>query len=228
VRPYLTWSQVAAYFDGDDNFSITDLSNRPFKLGLQVVFTDQSSEQVSMLRDFFLRRGIRLSNVLKTSKGTASMIAIGNYEGVLIASKAMEPYLFRKANEAAAVIDYYEGRITGNELVSIFQREVEAGRRERRRHTVRVEVPYTFPQGDPMMKFRRRRRIGDSINQNRARLTRQDYERIRRDHFERGLSLAKLTTTYRMYSRETIRRVLGGGRGYVLVKGVGRVNTTSQ
>jgi hypothetical protein len=71
VKPYHSWAQVSGYFDGDGNFSISDLSNQPFKLGLQVIFTDQSLEQISMLRTFLTRKGIRTSNVLRISKGTS-------------------------------------------------------------------------------------------------------------------------------------------------------------
>jgi hypothetical protein len=225
VNPYGSWRQVAGYFDGDGNFSITDLSNQPFKLGLQIIFTDQSQEQISMLRTFLVKRGIIPSNVLKTSKGTASMIAIGTFDGVLAAAIAMLPYLFKKSNEAIAVIDYYEGRISGNDLVAIFKQEVEAGRRERRNHTVKIDVPYTYVEGDAMMKMRRRQRIREVFTVTRAKVTRQDFEAIREQHFIGGKRLRDLVKEYPQYARETIRRVLGGGRGYVGVKGVGRVDT---
>lgn len=221
MRAYNSWKEVAGYFDGDGNFSISDLSNQPFKLGLQVIFTDQSSEQISMLRAFFVKRGIRPSNVLKTSMGTASMIAIGAFAGVLAATRSMLPYLFKKANEARAVIDYYEGRISGNGLVAIFQREVAEGRRERRNHTVKIDVPYTYPKGDSLMKARRKQRIRDTIIRSRAKVTPRDYEGVRENHFELGVPLAELVRMYPNYSRETLRRILGGGRGHVLVVGEG-------
>jgi hypothetical protein len=228
MEPYDSWRQVAGYSDGDGNFSITDLSNQPFKLGLQVIFTDQSSEQISMLRAFFVKGGITPSNVLKTSKGTASMIAIGTFEGVLAASKAMLPFLFKKEKEAQAVKDYYEGRITCNALVSIFKQEVEAGRRERRNHTVEIDVPFTYPAGNLMMKARRREKMRNAFDVARAKLTPEDYERIRESHFKFGVPLARLSEMFPEYARETIRRSLGGGRGYVLVRGRGRVDTTRQ
>jgi len=225
MRPYGTWKQVAAYFDGDGNFSITDLSNRPFKLGLQMIFTDQSPQQIAMLRRFFLKKGIKPSNMLKTSKGTAWMIAIGTFAGVLKAAKAMLPHLYKKAKEARAVAYYYGGRITGNELVAVFRREVTEKRRERRNHTVRINVPYTFPQGDALMRERRRERIREAIEKNRPVVSMRDLESIRRDSAN-GIPLAKLAKKHSSCSRETIRRILGRGRGYVLVKGIGRVDTT--
>lgn len=221
MKPYRSWEQVAGYFDGDGNFSITDLSNQPFKLGLQAIFTDQSLQQISMLRRFFVKRGIRPSNVLRTSKGTAFMIAVGTFAGVLAASKSMLPHLYKKANEARAVINYYGGRITGNDLVAIFRSEVEAGRRERRNHSVKIDVPYTYPKGDSLMAARRRERIREGIARTRAKVTKRDYESIRKKHSEGGVPLAELVRMYPDYSRETLRRILGGGRGYVLVVGEG-------
>lgn len=179
-----------------------------------------------MLRAFLIKRGITPSNVLKTSKGTASMIAIGTFDGVLAAAKAMLPYLFKKRNEAIAVINYYEGRITGNNLVAIFQQEVEALRRERRNHTVKINVPYTYPEGDAKMKERRRQRMREVLTKTRAKVTQLDYARIREEHFAEGKRLRDLVKEYPQYARETIRRVLGGGRGYVGVRGLGRVDTT--
>ena len=141
-------------------------------------------------------------------------------------TKAILPHLFKKANEARAVIDYYEGRIRGNDLVEIFAREVEAGRRERRPHRVKIDVPYTFPEGDALMKARWKLRKREVMFRIRAKVTQEDLEDIRRRHFESGKSVRELLQVYPQYSRETMRRILGKGRGYVLVKGKGLVKTT--
>ena len=227
MNVYKSWEQVAGYFDGDGNISISDLSNQPFKLSLSVIFTDLSSEQISMIRTFFVNRGIRTSNILRTSKGTAHMVAISTYEGVLAALKAMLPYLFKKANEAQAVIDYYEGKIRGNDLVVLFEHEVAAVRRERRPRKVKIDVPFTFAEGDRLMKEGRKVKLRDAIGRYRAKVTPEDYERIREEFFNQHKPLHELVRSYPRYARETIRRILGRGRGHVLVKGKGVVNTTN-
>jgi len=175
-----------------------------------------------MLKRFFEKHGVITSNVLKTAKGTACMIAISRFEGVLFSLKAMRPYLFKKANEAQAAIDYYRGKIRGNDLYKIFQEEVEAGRRERRDRKVVIHVPYTYPDGDALMKARRRAIIIAAIEKSRAKVSRKYYDDIRKAYLETGSSLDKLRESYPQYSRETIRRILGRGRGYVLVKDEGR------
>lgn len=139
--------------------------------------------------------------------------------------KGMQPHLYKKANEARLAVDYYEGRLRGNEFLTALQKEVEAGRRERRPHRVVIDVPYTFDEGNRMMYLGRKAKLRDAIGRYRAKVTPEDYEAIRNKHFDEGKRLCELVRDYPQYARETIRRVLGGGRGYVLVKGRGMVNT---
>jgi hypothetical protein len=225
VKAYASWKQVAGYFDGDGNLGISDLSNQPFKLGLSLVFTDQSLEQISMLRAFFLGREIKTSNVLRTSSKTAWIVVVSRYEMVLLVLKKMLPHLFKKSNEAAAAIDYYEGRITGNQFVSVLQEEVLAGRRERRDHRVEINVPFTYFQGEQFMREKRSQRLRDAFGRFRAKVNPSDFWKIREEHFVNNLRIRDLVAKYPQYSRETIRRILGRGRGYVGVKGLGLVTT---
>ncbi len=123
------------------------MSNLPFKLSLSLWFVDQTKDQISMVRDFLRGKGIRTSNVLKHYKLSANMVAVSEYRSVVEMLRKMIPYLYKKANEARAALDYYEGRITGNELMTVLQQEVEAGRREKRPGKVVIDVPYTRPHG---------------------------------------------------------------------------------
>jgi hypothetical protein len=228
VQDYSSWRQVAGYFDGDGTIVISDTSNQPYKLSFSLAFVDQSEDQIRMLKRFFEKHGVVTSNVLKTSKGTALMIVVSRFDGVLFSLKAMRPYLFKKAIEAQAVIDYYEGKIRGDDVFRVFQEEVEAGRRERRDRKVVIQVPYTYPDGHALMKARRRERVKAAIEKSRAKISRKDYDDIRRAYFESGLSLVELRRLYPTYARETIRRILGKGRGYVLVKDEGRVTSVGE
>lgn len=178
-----------------------------------------------MVRGFLEKHGVITSNVLKTSKGTAYMVAVSRFESVLFCLKAMRPFLFKKAIEAQAGIDCYEGRVRGDDLFGIFGEEVEAGRRERRERKVVIHVPFTYPEGDALMKDKRRAKIVAAIEKSRAKVSRRDYDNIRRAHFEEGRCLSELRRMHPKYARETIRRILGRGRGYVLVEGEGRVTS---
>lgn len=221
VPVYDSWGQVAGYFDGDGTIVISDTSNQPYELSLSLIFTDQSAEQISMVRNFLQGHGIRTSNVLRTSKGTANMVAVSRFGSVLSALKEMLPYLFKKSNEATATIAYYEGRIRGDDLASLFADEVSAGRRENHERKVAIGAPFTYQEGDAIMKVRRKERVRAAIARTRAKVSREDYEAIRTDHFSLGRSLSELAELYPQYALETIRRILGRGRGYVLISGEG-------
>jgi hypothetical protein len=223
---YKLWSQVAGYFDGDGTIATSDISNRPYKMSLSLVFVDQSIDQIAALKGFFNLRGIRTSNVLKRSDGEACEIAISEFKSVKKTLRRMLLFLCKKEIEAQSALDYYEGKITGNQLLAVFKEEVKAGRRERRAHTVMLDVPYTRPDGDKIMKRLRNDRLRDAFGRYRARLTPRDFNSIRTEHFEQGKRICQLVKEYPRYSRETIRRVLGRGRGYIGVRGIGRVDTT--
>ena len=217
---------MAGYFDGDGNIATSDISNRPFKVSLSLIFTDQSIEQIANIRDFLLRRGIKTSNILKTSKGTANIVAVSQFESVKKALIRMLPFLYKKANEARAALDYYEGKTTGNDMLAVFREEVEAGRRERHNRRIILDIPYTIIEGNDIMKKHRSDRFRDAFGRFRSKVTPEDFERIREEHFEQGKQLTDLISKYTQYSKETIRRVLGRDRGYVGVKGIGHVDTT--
>jgi hypothetical protein len=76
------------------------------------------------------------------------------------------------------------------------------------------------------MKEIRNDRIRDALGRYRAILTGSDFRTIRIEYFDQGKRICELAREFPKYSRETIRRVLGRGRGYVGVKGMGRVDTT--
>jgi hypothetical protein len=226
VPEYQSWEQISGYFDGDGTISLSDMTNQPYKLSLSLIFVDQSFDQITNVRDFLIRNGVRPGNVLKMSMGNAYMVAVSQFDSVRETLRQMLPHLCKKANEAKAALDYYDGRITGNELSRVFQEEVEAGRRERHNRKVPIDVPYTHPMGARLMKQIRNDVLRDAFGRFRAKVTPEDYQQMREEHFDHGKRLRDLVKEYPQYARETIRRVLGGGRGYVGVKGRGRVDTT--
>jgi LAGLIDADG DNA endonuclease family protein len=226
VPQYRYWLQVAGYFDGDGTIYFSDTSNQPYKLSISLVFVDQSLDQMKSVKDFLNRHRVKTSNILKRSDGAAYELAISQFNCVKRALRHMIPYLSKKEIEARAALDYYEGRITGNQLWAVFKAEVDAGRRERHPRKVPIDVPYTHPVGDRIMKGLRKDRLRDAIGRYRAKLTVKDFQSIRTEHFDQGKRICDLVREYPQYARETIRRVLGRGRGYILVKGIGRVITT--
>jgi hypothetical protein len=226
VPRYHSWLQVAGYFDGDGTIYFSDTTNQPYKLSVSLVFVDQSIDQIRSVKDFLNTHGVETSNILKRSDGEAYELAVSQFKCVKRALKKMIPFLCKKEAEARAALDYYEGRITGNQLLTVFKAEVEAGRRERHPRKVAINVPYFRPDGDKIMKRMRKDRLRDAFGRYRAKLTPEDFLSIRIKHFDHGKRICNLTREYPRYARETIRRVLGKGRGYIGVKGIGRVDTT--
>jgi hypothetical protein len=226
VPRYRSWPQIAGYFDGDGTIYFSDTSNQPYKLSISLVFVDQSVDQIRSVKDFLINHGVTTSNILKRSDSEAYELAVSQFKSVKRALMHMIPFLCKKEIESRAALDYYEGRITGNQLLAVFAAEVEAGRRERRARKVRLDVPYTRPVGDRLMKKLRNDRLRDAFGRYRAKLTPEDFRAIRVKHFDQGRRISDLAREYPQYARETIRRVLGRGRGYIGVRGIGRVDTT--
>jgi hypothetical protein len=140
--------------------------------------------------------------------------------------RAMIPCLYKKANEARAALDYYEGRTTGNVMLAVFREEVEAGRRERHVRKIPLDIPFTILEGNEIMREHRIDRFRDAFGRFRSKVTPEDFANIRFEHFEKEKQLSELVSKYPQYSKETIRRILGRDRGHVGVKGIGRVDTT--
>ncbi|MBI3840354.1 MAG: hypothetical protein HY297_00090 [Thaumarchaeota archaeon] len=226
MTQYHLWAQVAGYFDGDGTIAISDTSNQPYKLSLSLIFVDQSWDQIKTVKSFLESQRVRTSNILNAS-GNANLVAVSEFNSVLKMLKLIYPFLCKKQVEAKAAIDYYEGRITGNRLLQVFGDEVNAGRRERHPRKVAINVPYLRPEGDRLMREKRSFGIRDAMGRYRAKVSPEDYRSIRVEHFQKGKRLCELVKEY-PYARETIRRVLGGGRGYVLVKGWGIVKADNR
>ena len=212
---YRSWLQIAGYFDGDGAFYFSDTSNQPYKLSISLVFVDQSIDQIRSVKDFLNRHGIRTSNILKRSDSNAYELAVSEFVSVRRTLKGMIRFLCKKEIEGRAALDYYEGRIIGNALIAVLKAEVEAGRRERRDRKVPLDVPYTINDGNRIMRERRGNVFRDRFGRIRAKLTPEDFRDIRIKHFDQGKRVCDLTREYPQYARETIRRVLGRGRGYI-------------
>jgi len=141
VPKYHSWRQVAGGFDGEGTNATSDISNRPYKLGLSLVFVDQSADQIANLRDFLNNHGVRTSRILARSDGNAYELAVSEFYSVKRMLRRMIPHLCKKEIEARAALAYYMGKITGNQLLAVFQAEVDAGRRERHPRHVALDVP---------------------------------------------------------------------------------------
>jgi hypothetical protein len=201
---YTSWKQVAGYFDGDGNVGIEVVKK---VLRFKIRFVDTWKPQIRSIEYFLSSNGLCCSSIGNGKKRgkwqPAYRLDVVEVRSVLEAARAMLPFTVKKREELQTVINYLEGRITGNDAIASFNEGVRLGRR---RGKVRNEVvPYTRPDG---------LRLGKLENARRARAAyavdvKPDVqEAIRRDHTDRKLGHVRLSRKYG-YSVSVIRRVLG-------------------
>ena len=111
-------------------------------------------------------------------------------------------YTVKKREDLRIVIEYLEGKITGDEVIVMHNAQVELARRKER---VRApSLPFTRAEGIRMPKLNARRaRAAYAADVNPA-----IQGQIRTDHFGRKLGHFRLSKKYG-YSTSVIRRILG-------------------
>ena len=178
----------------------------PFYFEIKLMFSDQSFDQLQMLREFLHLFELRVSNVCTPSTG-AKRLELGHGNSVLRAMRAMLPFTFKKSIELQAGIAYYEDRLTGNELQKILESEVDAERRERHKH-LRIDCPYLRGRGREILLGRRRERALRALVA-RRKVTSRDEVAITRFRMQ-GFSWSQLQSRFPSYSTSTLRRVAAG------------------
>ena len=201
---YSSWQQVSGYFDGDGNVGI-EFAKRILRIKIR--FVDTRRPQVDSIRGFLRRRKVNTGHVGREDKKgvwqAAHRFDVTEVESVLKAAKAMLPYVVKKRGDLQIAIDYIEGRITGNEALSLFNNEVRRGRRRGRIRE--LNLPYARQEGIRLSRLEnaRRARAAHAVNVSPG-VQRQ----IRADHASGRLGHIRLSRKYG-YSRSVIRRVLG-------------------
>jgi hypothetical protein len=201
---YTSWKQVAGYFDGDGNVGL-EVVKRVLRFKLR--FVDTWRPQVESIAKFLAKSGIRCGDLGKGEKRgnwqAAYRLDVIEVKSVLAAAKAMVNNCVKKRLELETLVDYLEGRITGNRAIAVFNESVRSGRRRGR---IRVEdIPYTRDEGLRVVQLEnaRRARAAYAVN-----VSLGIQEQIRKDHVERKLGFIRPGMKYG-YSVSVIRRILG-------------------
>jgi len=202
--PYHSWRQVAGYFDGDGNVGL-EVVKRALRFKLRYV--DTWKPQIVSIAIFLERHDLRFSKIGRDEKTgnwqPAYRLDITEVKSVLTAARAMLRYTVKKRAELQIVIDYLEGRITGNTAIASFNAEVRSGRR---RGKIRAEaVPYTRQDGLRLSKLENARKARATYA---VHVSPEVQESIRKDHQVLKLGQMRLSKKYG-YSLHVIRRVLG-------------------
>jgi hypothetical protein len=202
VDRYGFWQQVGGYFDGDGNVGLEVVK---YVLRFKLRFSDTWRLQIEAIKGHLDSQGIiitALAHEPHSNKKDACRIEVGAIESVLRMAKAMLPYCVKKAEDLRIVIDYLQGRITGNQAIARFNYEVMVGRRSG--YIREQNLPYSRSEG---------LRLSQPENARRARAAHaikvscEIQDRIRKDLLELKFGHVRLSKKYGCSA--SVRRILG-------------------
>ena len=197
---YSTWLQVGAYFDGDGTVG---LDVQLFTLGLYLEFTDNWLPQLEMVNRFLTQSAVNTYSPAAQPKNGAFTLKVLRVPDVVEVTKRILPYIWKKESELRTVVDYYGGRLTGDQAVEVFNQEVRVRKRTGRERL--VSVPYTYEEGRRLALELSTRRAAEI---NIVQVPKQIRQAIIRNYLFPGISQEKLALKYG-FSRTVIRRILG-------------------
>ena len=202
--PYTSWRQVSGYFDGDGNVGLEVVKR---VLRFKIRYVDTWKPQIESIRFFLGKHGLSCGCIGKDDKPgiwqPAYRLDVTETRSVLMTAKAMLRFTVKKRRDLQTLIDYLEGKLTGNEAIAIFNEEVRMGRR---RGKIREEdLPFTRKEGLRPSQLENARKARTSYA---VRVDDTIEDSIRRDHNDLKLGHIRLSKKYG-YSTSVIRRILG-------------------
>jgi hypothetical protein len=200
---YTSWSVVAGFFDGDGN--IEEVLGQ-FTINVRIGFTDNWDRQLLAVRSFLQLNGVRTGRLTKKKTNqqlSAWQLRITNLDGTLRASKKFLQHSYKKKAELRALVDYLEDRITGDELVTRVNHEIEIGNKTGKLRT--SKLPYTRSEG---MSLRYKFSLERAHAASRIDICEDEQLAIRHEYNSCGLTLRELSESHG-YSVSVIQRVLG-------------------
>jgi hypothetical protein len=200
---YNTWGQIGGYFDGDGNVGLEAVR---YVIRFKLRFSDTWEPQIKAVRSFLGSKNVTttvISRERHLDKKDAYRIDVDSIAGVLKAAKAMLPYCVKKAEDLQIVVDYLEGRITGNKAIERFNQEVRMGRRSG--YIREPTLPFTREEGIRLAQLENARKARSAYA---VTIKDEVQQAIRSDRKELKLSQIRLSKKYG-YTVSVIRRVLG-------------------
>lgn len=194
--PYSNWSQVGGYFDGD---GMVGLKVQMYTIQLYLDFSDNWLPHLDMLKGFISGSGIE--SYLSGHSNNVHSLRIMSVEGVLAAAKRMLPHVSKKLLELKMVIDYYENRITAQDVVDCFNKEVESGKRTGK--VRKTSIPYDYQSGRQVAL---NQTLGLANEARRVRVPDEIRHQILSEHLL-GVGQRKLAKQFGL-SRTVVRKVL--------------------
>lgn len=196
---YTSWCAVAAFFDGDGGL---DVEPRSFTLHWALSFVDNWPPQLLQIKSFLEGQGIQVST-LKHSGHGGWKIQVAAIDSMKKVARLMleTGCLVKKREEIVIMIQYFDGRITGNAVGEYINHEVRIGKRTGK--VRRFDVPSTYPDG----KIESLR----GFSRSRSSLSTRQKAVIANTYSAKGLTMYQLALVYHV-SPPTIYRVVRGLR----------------
>jgi hypothetical protein len=122
---YTSWAAVAGYFDGD---GCVDIYPLVYVLHWVLSFSDNWTEQLEQVRRFLIARGISVGKPRRNGKA-AWMFEVAEISSMkLMATKMLRSGgIYKKRRELQLLLDYYDDKVTGNQVIEGFNSEVRLG-----------------------------------------------------------------------------------------------------
>lgn len=201
---YDNWSAIAGYFDGDGGL---DVQANKFTLHWVLNFTDNWPPQLMQIKQFLERQGISVGAVRRTGTG-GYKVEVASIESLRKCASAMldGTSLFKKRKELEFMLDYFDGKITGDDVILLLNEEVRNGVRVGKLRMSRV--PFTYTDGKRVYKK------GHKWNSlGLLALSTERKEAVRKAYVEAGLTIYQLASTYKVSPSTIFRAVRGLQRG---------------
>jgi hypothetical protein len=141
---YDNWCAVAGYFDGDGGLGV---DVRKHTLHWVVNFVDNWPPQLWQIKLFLEKQGVRVGTLRRAGVG-GFKIEVAAIESLKRCAEAMleTRCLFKKRRELEMMLDYFNGRVTGNDVIAFLNEEVRNGIRVGKLR-LSSDVPCTYPEG---------------------------------------------------------------------------------
>jgi len=159
ILSYDNWCAVAGYFDRDGGL---DIEVRKHTLHWVLNFVDNWPPQLWQIKLFLEKEGVRVGTLRRAGVG-GFKIEVAAIESLMRCGEALlkTRCLFKKRREIERMLDYFNGKVTGNQVIAFLNEEVKGGIRVGKMRPL-SNLPYTYALGLRIYK-KGYKRIGPSI-----------------------------------------------------------------
>src|SRR5271170_1508359 len=202
---YDNWCAVAAFFDGD---GCVDVEVRKYTLHWVVTFTDNWPPQFLQIKQFSEAQGLGVGAVRSTGMGAVKFQVAGIESLVKFARGVLETRcLFKKRRELQIMLAYFDGKVTGNQVIEFLNREVRDGIRVGKLRT--AKLPFTYIVGRRVYKKGYKRIAPSTL----AALTDKEKDEIRSRYVNQGSTIYQLAPLYEVSPSTIFKTIRGLKRG---------------